>query len=127
MVVVVTVRRVDGSLPSLVGEVVIKIEVLTHSFDNLKTDVVRCGATGRIGGGDGNICGNARDNNLCGFLIAHAYLQPFVTAQVIGDPTLAAFVIASYPRTSESYCRAGVPRCSLMLKSILQMDQGNLP
>ena len=71
----------------LVGEVAVDLEVLTDSFDCLETDVVKGGAAG--------------DEVLGGFLIAHAYLEPLVAAQVIGNPALAAFVFATDPVAEE--------------------------
>ena len=71
----------------LIGEVAVDLEVLADALDHLEVDVVQCGAAG---------------NEILGrLLIAHAHLKPFVAAQVIGDPALAALVLASNPVAEE--------------------------
>ena len=67
----------------------------------MKTDVVQGGAASGIADGAGDVGGAARDKVLGGFLIAHSDLEPLVAAQVIGDPALATFVLATDPVAEE--------------------------
>src|ERR1035437_6273990 len=79
--------EVNGSLPALVGKIAVDLEVLADALDRLEVDVVQGGAAG--------------DKVLGGLLIAHAHLEPFVAAQMIGNPCLAALVLASDPVAEE--------------------------
>ena len=79
--------KVDWGLPMFVGKVTVDLEVLANALDDLKVDVVQGGAAG--------------DEVLGGFLISRVHLEPFVTAEVVGDPGLAAFVLAADPVAEE--------------------------
>src|SRR5581483_2302625 len=51
---------------------------------------------------------SAWDKALGSLLIAQADLDPFVAAKVVGDPSLAAFVLASDP-VAEQHTFVGIP------------------
>src|ERR1035437_5694066 len=78
---------VDGSFPVFQGEVAVDLEVLANALDRLEVDVIQGGA--------------AWDEVRGGFLIAQTDLEQFIAAQVIGNPGLAAFVLAPDPVAEE--------------------------
>ena len=69
------------------GKVALHLDVLAKALDGLDVEVVQRGAAG--------------DEVLARLLIAHRELHPFVAAQVIGDPGLAALVFAANPVAEE--------------------------
>ena len=78
---------IDRSLPVLVSKVAVDFEVFADPLDHLEVDVVQGGA--------------ARDKVLGGFLIAYPKLKPFIAAQVISNPALAALVFTANPVAEE--------------------------
>src|ERR1017187_2444074 len=78
---------VDGSFPVFIGKVAVDLEILSDALDHLEVDVVQSGATWYEKRG--------------GFLVAHTRLEPFVAAQVIGNPGLTALVFAADPVAEE--------------------------
>src|SRR6185437_6489396 len=79
--------KVDGCLPVLIGKVAVDFEVLADALDGLKVYLVQRCSTG--------------DEVLGHLLIAHAHLEPFIAAQVIGNPALAALALAADPVAEE--------------------------
>ena len=86
------------------GEAAVHLEVLADAFDHLEVDVVERGSAGDQDGiaaqGRG-LGGRARDKVLGRLLVARPDLEPFIAAQVIGDPCLATLVFASDPVAEE--------------------------
>ena len=72
----------------LEGEVSVDLKVRSEALDGLKGDVVQGSSIFRAA---------VADEILGGFLIAVPYLEPFVSAQVIGEPGLAAFALTANP------------------------------
>jgi len=79
--------EIDWCFPLFQSEVAVHFEVLAEALNRLKVDVVQGGA--------------AWDEVLGCLLIAQAHLEPFIAAQVPGNPRLAALVLASDPVAEE--------------------------
>src|SRR5271157_6477486 len=71
---------INRSLPALVGIAAVDLELLAYAFHHLEVYIVQCSSAG--------------DKVLGRLLMAHAHLEPLIAAQMIGDPALAALVLA---------------------------------
>lgn len=75
--------KIDGSFPALARKIAVDLEVPANTFDNLEVDVVQGGAAG--------------NEVFCNLLVTYSKLNPFVAAEVKGDPALPSLSFASNP------------------------------
>jgi hypothetical protein len=80
-------REINGSFPAFINEVAIDLKIVANALNDLEVDVVQgCSAWDKV---------------FSHPLIADAYLQPLIPAQVIGNSALAALTLAPDPIAEE--------------------------
>jgi len=104
--------EIDGRLLVLKREISVNLKVARHALDHLESYVVQSRAS--------------RDEILGGFLIASTYLDPFVSAQVISGPYLAALILAPDPVAEDlTLVRVALPLDDFNIHEIAAITGGN--